>query len=339
MTRTIDDGILIIDKPRDWTSHDCVAVCRRTLRLKGVKKIGHGGTLDPMAEGLLPIFIGQATRIMEYLDLDHKTYLCRAQLGRETDTQDIWGTTLREAGFTGIAEADIRKALEGFLGPIQQIPPVYSAVRIEGKHLYEYARSGRKGEVEEQIRPRRAHVRRLDVLAVDPDAGTVDFEIECSRGTYVRTICSDLGKKLGCGAVMSALKRTRIGELDLSLSIGPEEVKEADQDRLEGLLLPVDLPLKKLGAAWLSPERADYFTRGNSTRWSRVRIAQAPSAGADELTGEIPLNARGRRYDRIYRVYEEGSGLFLGTGYEDREEGLLKADKVFVPKRQRCLNR
>lgn len=327
----MDDGILILNKPQNWTSHDCVAVCRRVLRLKGVKKIGHGGTLDPMAEGLLPVFIGQATRIMEYMDLEDKTYFCRARLGLTTDTQDIWGTVQTRDGFDGIREEDVRTALASFQGIIQQIPPVFSAVRIDGKHLYEYARKGR--DVEKEIRPRKAFIRRLDVEEVDLAEGRVAFSVQCSRGTYVRTICHDLGKKLGCGAVMESLRRTAVGELDLSRSISPEEVKTAEEQDLESLLLPVDLPLKRLGEAYLSRDRADWFSRGNSTRWRRVDVKARPAVEEDPLTGKIPLNARGRRYDRLYRVYEEGTGLFLGIGYEDREEELLKADKVFVPKR------
>ncbi|MDO5491453.1 MAG: tRNA pseudouridine(55) synthase TruB [Bacillota bacterium] len=327
----IGDGILVLNKPREWTSHDCVAVCRRALRLKDVKKIGHGGTLDPMAEGLLPVFIGQATRIMEYMDLEDKTYICQARLGVTTDTQDIWGNVLTEAPLDGIREEDVLVALKSFEGIIEQIPPVFSAVRIDGKHLYEYARKGR--EVNRVIPPRKICIRRLDVLNVDLDQGRATFSVRCSRGTYVRTICHDLGKKLGCGAAMEALRRTAAGALDLSRSISPEEVKTARESDLEGLLLPADALLKRFGEAVLPRDRTDWFSRGNSTRWRRVEIKAMPTMEEDPLTGGIPRNARGRRYDRLYRVYEEGSGRFLGIGYEDREEGLLKADKVFVSKR------
>ena len=132
------DGILIINKPQDWTSHDCVAVCRRVL---GIKKIGHGGTLDPMAEGVLPVFIGKATRIMEYLDLDDKTYRCTTKLGIVTDTRDIWGETLETHETEGITEEAIAEAMEQFRGEILQVPPMYSALKVNGRKLYEYARN------------------------------------------------------------------------------------------------------------------------------------------------------------------------------------------------------
>lgn len=164
------DGILILDKPREWTSSDCVALCRGALKLKGVKKIGHGGTLDPMAEGLLPIFIGQATRIMEYMDLDYKTYSCRAKLGITTDTQDIWGEVREEKPTDGITAEEIKKTLQTFTGVIEQMPPDYSAVRIEGKHLYEYARSGRTPVRE--VEPRKVHINSLEVGEIDLKEGS-----------------------------------------------------------------------------------------------------------------------------------------------------------------------
>ena len=325
------DGILILDKPREWTSSDCVALCRGALKLKGVKKIGHGGTLDPMAEGLLPIFIGQTTRIMEYMDLDYKTYLCRVRLGITTDTQDVWGEILEEKTVEGITEVDIRNVIGDFCGTIEQLPPAYSAVRIEGKHLYEYARAGR--DPARDVEPRRVHIERIEVLEVDMEAGTVAFEVKCSKGTYVRTICHDLGRKLGCGAAMEYLKRTAIGDLDLRNSISPVDIKEMSREEFaetaERLMISPDRALKRFGEIRLNKERADYFRRGNSTAWVNVRVAGRPKIAADPRTGQIPLNARGRSYDRIYRVYEEGTGEFLGTGYEDREERLLKADKVF----------
>ena len=156
------DGILILNKPRNWTSHDCVAVCRR---VSGVKRVGHGGTLDPMAEGLLPVFIGRATKIMEYLDLDYKTYRCTARLGITTDTQDIWGEVIEEKPAEGLSASDITEALKKFEGDIEQYPPKYSAVRIKGKRLYEYARDGEDVDV----KPRPVHISRLNILETDPE--------------------------------------------------------------------------------------------------------------------------------------------------------------------------
>ena len=305
------DGILVLDKPKEWTSSDCVAVCRRAFGLKGVKKIGHGGTLDPMAEGLLPIFIGQATRIMEYMDLDYKTYLCRAKLGLTTDTQDIWGETIGEGSTEGITHDDIERELGSFIGVIEQIPPQYSAVRIDGKRLYEYARQGKTPDRE--VRSRKVHIEKLDIVDMDLKAKTVAFEIRCSKGTYIRTICEELGRKLGCGAVMEYLKRTAVGQLDLSKAMSPEEIKSLDDDRIEEIIDPIMLPadsvLEKFGKIVLSKERADYFRRGNSTVWRNVRVIKRPDVSINVCSGEIPVNARGRSYDTVYRVYEDRQAL------------------------------
>ena len=322
------DGILVVNKSRNWTSHDCVAVCRRVLRLKGIKKIGHGGTLDPMAEGVLPIFIGQATRIMEYMDLADKTYECEARLGLRTDTQDIWGQVLEENSWENVREEDVLRGLEEMTGVIQQMPPMYSAVRIDGKRLYEYARSGKTPDKE--IQPRRVHLAGLKLLHLDLAKGEVRFRAVCSRGTYIRTICEDLGQKLGCGCAMSGLTRTAIGGIDLTNSVRPEEVKDGECGDLEDRILPVDAPLGDLGRILVSEERGKYFRQGNGSPMSRVKVERRPEIQIDPLTGKIPDNHRGRPYDRLYRVYEEGSGAFLGIGYEDREERRLKADKVLI---------
>ncbi len=331
------DGILVLNKPQNWTSHDCVAICRRVLRLKGVKKIGHGGTLDPMAEGVLPIFIGQATRIMEYLDLDYKTYTCRVQLGLTSDTQDIWGTILEKRSFEGISEDQVREALSGFEGIIEQIPPAYSAVRIDGKRLYEYAHKGRTDEAAQLAKStaRRVHVRSIRVHEIDMEEGTLSFTAECSKGTYIRTICADLGQRLGCGAVMTGLIRRAVGGITLEGAISPEQVKAMEGDpellsQLGSMVLPPDQPLHRFGELTMPEDRAKYFRQGNSIRLRQVRINSRPQVELDPLTGQIPRNARGRSYDRIYRVYRREDGLFLGTGYEDRDEGVLKADKVFA---------
>ncbi len=327
------DGILILNKPPGWTSHDCVAVCRRVMRLKGVKKIGHGGTLDPMAEGVLPVFIGQATRIMEYLELDQKEYICKARLGLVTDTQDIWGEVLETRDFSGISEEDVVRALSQFSGEIEQMPPMYSAVRINGKHLYEYAREGKA--VAREISPRRVYIHSITPGEMNLREGTVSFRVICSKGTYIRTICSDLGRMLGCGCVMTGLVRSAVGNITLKGSVSPEEVKEAAPEDLEPKLLPPDYPLRHFGALYLNSDRAHFYRQGGVIRLSQVKITEQPSVCADPLTGEIPLNARKRPYDRIYRIYQENAG-FLGTGFLDEDKGILRADKVFTALNEPC---
>jgi tRNA pseudouridine55 synthase len=312
------DGILILNKPQDWTSHDCVAVCRRVT---GVKKVGHGGTLDPMAEGLLPVFIGKATKIMEYLDLDYKTYRCTAKLGITTDTQDIWGEVLEERSTEGISETDIAEQLQNFQGKISQLPPKYSAVRINGKRLYEYARDGEDVE----IKPRNVEIKKLTVTDTDMEEHTVTFDVTCSKGTYIRTICSDLGELLGCGGVMQSLSRIESGAFTLENAVTPYELKKMTPEDIEARLLDMDLPLSHLGKVEMAPDRTKYFCNGNSIRWKQVKVIRKPAEYEHEK-----YNSRGRKYSEMYSVYESGSGKFLGVGYYSGKENVLKADKIFA---------
>ena len=311
------DGILILNKPQNWTSHDCVAVCRRAADRK---KTGHGGTLDPMAEGLLPVFIGKATRIMEYLDLDYKTYECRARLGTVTDTQDIWGQVLETCGTDGISCGDIEKALMSFEGHIQQVPPGYSAVKLNGKKLYEYARAGE----DVKVKPRDVHIDHIRINDVDMDAMEVSFEVKCSKGTYVRTICSDLGDALGCGGTLVSLKRTASGIFDLSRSVSPEDLKTMSSEEIDEYIIPTDRPLVNMGKVTMNADRTVYFSRGNSIRWHQVNKESDPPYKGERK------NNRGIPYSNLYRVYQSETGEFLGTGYHDRKEKVLKADKIFV---------
>lgn len=315
------EGILVINKPQEWTSHDCVAVCRRAT---GVKRVGHGGTLDPMAEGVLPVFVGRATRIMEYMDLGCKTYQCHMRLGLVTDTEDIWGEVLEENSTDEITEDQIRQVVSSFRGDILQKPPMYSALKVKGRKLYEYARQGIAVEI--QARP--VTIERLEIEEIDLNQKEVTFEVTCSKGTYIRSLCRDIGEKLGCGAVMSELIRTVSGAFTLERSLQPEQLKEMSPEELEGYLLPVDFPLTQFGRCTMPRDRALYFASGNAIRWHQVTVKKQPD---EKLTGRNPRQVA---YNRMYCVYEQESGLFLGTGYYCEEENTLKADKIFVTRQE-----
>ena len=224
-------GILLIDKPSGWTSSDVVAKLRGVLR---ERRIGHSGTLDPMATGLLVVFVGRATRAVEFAESQEKRYRAGLRLGLETDTQDITGRPIggekRE-----ISTEELENVLASFRGEIEQIPPMYSAIKVKGQKLYEIARRG--GEVER--RPRRITIHELKVAGRDGEDYLLD--IRCSKGTYVRTLCHDIGRALGCGGCMSSLRRTQAGEFRLEDAHTLDEVqKAADAGQLESLLLPVD---------------------------------------------------------------------------------------------------
>ena len=226
------NGILLIDKPSGWTSSDVVAKLRGVLH---EKRIGHAGTLDPMATGLLVLFVGRATRACSFAEADDKEYHAGLRLGLTTDTQDVTGRTLRESDASFITEETLREALAGFEGEIGQIPPMYSAIKQNGKKLYEIARRG--GEVERKTRP--ITVYRLALTGRDGEDWLLD--IECSKGTYVRTLCHDIGESLGCGGCMSALRRVRAGAFSVQEAHTlPAVIAAAAEGRAEELLLPLD---------------------------------------------------------------------------------------------------
>ena len=226
------NGILVIDKPAGWTSHDVVAKLRGILH---VKRIGHAGTLDPMATGVLPVFVGRATRAVEFAAEREKEYIAGLRLGMVTDTQDCTGTTL-ETHPVEVTRDQVEAILDRFRGDLQQIPPMYSAVKKNGRKLYELARRG--VEVERQPRPVTIH--QLELLdQVSPTDYTL--RVLCSKGTYVRTLCHDLGQMLGCGASMSSLRRTKAGMFTLSQAITlPQLLDFAKENDPQELLMPVD---------------------------------------------------------------------------------------------------
>lgn len=221
------DGILLVDKPSEWTSMDVCAHLRGVLH---EKHVGHTGTLDPNATGLLVVLTGKGTKAAKYAENDTKEYRARLRLGTKTDTQDIWGTVLEHNGQTRTAE-ELEAALARFRGDIMQLPPMYSAIKIRGKKLYEIARRG--GDVEREPRP--VTIYRLEATDRDEN-GDWGLTIECSKGTYIRTLCSDIGDALGCGGCMSGLRRVRAGDFRIEEAHTLEEIRENP----EGYILPLE---------------------------------------------------------------------------------------------------
>lgn len=226
------NGILIIDKPADWTSMD---VCAKVRGIFHEKRVGHAGTLDPMATGVLPVFIGRATRAVEFASESKKEYIAELKLGVITNTQDTTGEVVEERPVT-VGRDQVLAVLDRFRGDILQIPPMYSAIKIDGKKLYELARKGK--EVERKARPVCIH--ELELLE---STGPADYRlrVRCSKGTYVRTLCHDIGEALGCGGCMGALRRTMAAGFTLDDAVTLEAVQAAaDRGEAESLLLPVD---------------------------------------------------------------------------------------------------
>ncbi|MEW9121885.1 MAG: tRNA pseudouridine(55) synthase TruB [Thermotaleaceae bacterium] len=249
------DGILNILKPPGMTSHDVVGWIRKVLK---TKKVGHTGTLDPMAAGVLPICIGSATKISQYLLNDRKSYRCEMTLGSNTDTQDKWGK-VTEAHKVDVSQEDIFKAFNQFKGDIFQMPPMYSALKHQGKKLYELAREGKVVERE----PRKIRIYDLDIIRID--GNKVLFDVCCSKGTYVRTLCEDIGNHLNCGAHMSFLLRTASGCFKLDETVCIEELeKESLETISEQYLFPLDYPLRKMSKVIVKEDSLKYLLNGNN---------------------------------------------------------------------------
>ena len=224
------NGILLVDKPQDWTSHDVVSKLRGVF---GERRIGHSGTLDPLATGLLVVFLGRATKAVEFSEAAEKEYVAGLRLGFETDTQDITGSVLKTSEQIP-DQTQLESVLEQFRGTIHQLPPMYSAIKGNGQKLYDIARRG--GEVERN--PRIITIHELSLLGFE--RGDYLLRVRCSKGTYIRTLCHDIGQVLGCGAVMTSLRRIRVGSYHVADAHTVAELAQMDRASAEALLLPLD---------------------------------------------------------------------------------------------------
>lgn len=284
------NGILCLDKPTDMTSFSCCAVVRRLL---GTKKVGHGGTLDPMATGVLPVLVGNATRALDFLPDHRKRYIASVRFGAVSDTLDVWGA-VQETGAALPTRAAAEEALAAFRGDILQVPPMMSALKKDGKRLYELAREGI--EIEREARP--VTIERLELLDFDEAAGTATIDCTCSKGTYIRTICDDWGRALGCGAVMSALRRTMAVGLTLDDAITLDEARELGENgTLSERLIPIEEALAVYPALTVSAGQAVRFQNG----------------------GALALDRLSARPTSLVRVFSP-NGEFLGLGRPDEQE-------------------
>ena len=218
------DGILIVDKPQGLTSHDVVDFVRKKI---GLKKVGHAGTLDPMATGVLVVLIGKYTKSSDLFLRDDKEYDATLRLGAASDTGDAWGRVEKSVGTENISVKNIEEAFNKFMGEIEQVPPPYSAVKFKGKKLYELARKG----INVKVAPRKVSIRELKITGINMPE--VSFIVTCSKGTYIRQLSSDIGSLLGCGAHLSRLRRTRSGPFKIDEAIEMEELKKMDNTEVE----------------------------------------------------------------------------------------------------------
>ena len=251
------DGIINLLKPAGMTSSDCVMNVRRIV---GEKKVGHTGTLDPNACGVLPVCVGKATRLIEYMDMSAKSYLCEAILGYTSDTLDIWGETVKDSKDPDyFSEEVLRNCIKSLEGERLQYPPAYSAVKVGGKPLYSYARSGESVEV----KPRKIFIEKTELISVKDNR--ITFTVNCSKGTYIRSLCADIGEMLGCGCIMSFLLRTEAAGLKVQDSVSLEELSAAKDNAFTGMFSSAESAVAHLPAINISEEQLKLFINGNNT--------------------------------------------------------------------------
>ncbi len=256
------NGLICVCKEAGYTSSDVVARLRGILKQK---KIGHTGTLDPQAVGVLVVCLGSATRVTDLLTEHDKEYIATVQLGVTTDTQDMTGEILSRGDVSRVTRQSLMEALQAFKGTYDQIPPMYSAVRVGGKHLYELAR---KGQVVER-KPRSVTIHAISLLddSTLAEHGVFTMEVKCSRGTYIRTLCNDIGERLGCGAAMAQLTRTSVGSFRLEDALTLERIEQLrDEGTLAEHILPVENLFRDLAPVCVSPELRKKMENGNSFR-------------------------------------------------------------------------
>lgn len=246
------DGIVIVDKPQGWTSQDVTARLRRVF---GTRRIGHGGTLDPMATGVLPVFVGRATRAVEFFEHAEKTYETVLRLGITTDTEDMTGTVLTEENVS-FTEEQLQETLAAFRGEILQVPPMYSALKVNGQKLCDLARKGKT--VERQPRPITIH----ELTLVERGENTLRLRVRCSKGTYIRTLCKDIGEKLGCGGCMESLRRVAAGEYAIDEAVPLQTLLDTEEP--EKYLRGVDSMFRNYPAVTLTANQETRCRNGNA---------------------------------------------------------------------------
>lgn len=299
-------GILVFDKPKEASSHRVVSLVRQ--KFSGVK-VGHAGTLDPMATGVLPLCLGQATRLAEFIQEQPKVYLAEITLGTETDTEDATGQVLKKSPVPALTSASLKIVLEGFTGAIEQLPPFYSAVKHKGKPLYYWTR---KGETPPR-RKRQAFIYKIDLLENNIAASdTFCLQVKCSKGTYIRTLAADMGRKIGCGAHLSSLRRMQVGPYSIEEAVSLADFKAlTEEELLRKHLKALDTAVCHLPALVLEDSQVDALGYGQ-----QVKLVEEPPKEAEEAF--------------LYRIYRPEGKFSALARLKKSEEGIyLQTEKYF----------
>lgn len=308
------NGVINIYKERGFTSHDVVAKLRGILKQK---KIGHTGTLDPDAEGVLPVCLGKGTRLCDMLTDHSKVYEAVLLLGQSTDTQDVSGNVLQEAP-VDVSEEEVREAIMSFVGPYDQIPPMYSALKVNGQKLCDLARAGK--EVERKARP----VEIYEIQIEEIHLPRVRMTVSCSKGTYIRTLCHDIGEKLKCHGCMESLLRTRVGQFLLKDSLTLAQVEAyRDENRITEIVMPVDRVFSDCPALKLTKEAAKLGYNGNP-----FTSTQALTENDQMVEKSSDISLDGGKWFRVY----DPEGVFIGVYAYDSKRDQFRPEKMFYEK-------
>ena len=308
------NGVINIYKERGFTSHDVVAKLRGILKQK---KIGQTGTLDPDAEGVLPVCLGKGTRLCDMLTDHSKVYEAVLLLGQSTDTQDVSGNVLQEAP-VDVSEEEVREAIMSFVGPYDQIPPMYSALKVNGQKLCDLARAGK--EVERKARP----VEIYEIQIEEIHLPRVRMTVSCSKGTYIRTLCHDIGEKLKCHGCMESLLRTRVGQFLLKDSLTLAQVETyRDENRITEIVMPVDQVFSDCPALKLTKEAAKLGYNGNP-----FTSTQALTENDQMVEKSSDISLDGGKWFRVY----DPEGVFIGVYAYDSKRDQFRPEKMFYEK-------
>lgn len=306
------NGILNIYKEKGYTSHDVVAKLRGIV---GQKKIGHTGTLDPDAEGVLPVCLGRATKLCDMLTDKNKTYETILLLGKTTDTQDISGEVLKTGDTSALTEEQVKNCICGYIGEYDQLPPMYSALKVNGKKLYELAREGK--EVERKTRK----VQILDIQIKEVKLPRVRMEVSCSKGSYIRTLCHDIGEELGCGGCMEQLLRTRVSCFNLKDSLKLDEVRAyREQEKLAEILIPIDEMFSDKKAAIVMKKFEALAYNGNELKMSMIKLKEEAKATEFVEGEQIRLYDQAQHFIGIFVYHENERKFVVEKMFLDQEE-------------------
>jgi tRNA pseudouridine55 synthase len=307
------EGVLAVNKPAGFTSHDVVAKARRIL---GMKRIGHTGTLDPQVTGVLPLCLGKATRVVEYIQELPKEYEAELTIGYATDTEDWTGQETDRVDQVSLNKERLIQVLQSFIGTIQQVPPMYSAIKVDGKRLYELARQGQ--EIERSARTVHIYALELKDEHLEKKYPTVRIRVRCSKGTYIRTLCVDIGRALGYPSVMSELIRTSTGNITLARCLSLSEIEQLQQQgKLNQYLIQTDQAIAHIPRIDVNDEEALHASQGKSITVSLQELDTLESLQAVEDQNQLV---------RVYGPEER----FIGIFRKDPEQGILRPEKVFV---------